>query len=98
MTTIIKPKYQPKYPEYKWRCRMRCWDIWRCWGPKIRLKSYEEILALAGDTEAELNKYPEQYFDKFNSEWHMIFISEVWYKLDGAQIDYRVNEKHWFAK
>lgn len=88
------------------RCwRMRCWDIWRCWGPKKKenqLLSYEEILELANaslaEAEAELNKYPEQYFDKFNSEWHMIFISEVRYELNGTTITYFVDEKHWGGK
>ncbi len=32
--TTIKPGYRPNYPEYKWRCGMRCGDIWRCWGAK----------------------------------------------------------------
>jgi hypothetical protein len=85
------------------RCwKMRCWDIWRCWGPKIKLKSYEEILALADEDSneaiAELNSHPKQYFDKFNSEWHMISISETWYELDGTKISYYVDEKYWVTK
>ena len=79
------------------RCwRMRCWDIWRCWGPKIELKSYEEILALADEDldEAltELNSHPKKYFDKFNSEWHMTQVEEGEYSLEGANIKYWADE------
>ena len=36
------------------------------------LKSYEEIIAMSADNAvAELNTYPSDYYDKFNSEWHI---------------------------
>lgn len=74
--TIIKPKYQPRYPEYKWRCRMRCWDIWRCWGPIKKWKellSYEQIIALSSDDAVtELNSAAVEYYDKFRREWHLL--------------------------
>lgn len=58
------------------RCwRMRCWDIWRCWGPKKKewkLLSYEEIVALTCDNAVtELNSAAAEYYDKFRREWHL---------------------------
>lgn len=73
---VNPPKYQPRYPEYKWRCRMRCWDIWRCWGPIKKWKellSYEQIIALSSDDAVtELNSAAAEYYDKFSREWHLL--------------------------
>ena len=42
------------------------------------LKSYNEIIAMSVDNAvAELNLYPTEYYNKFNSEWHM-YGSSIW--------------------
>lgn len=86
---------------------MRCWDIRRCWGPKKkekRLLEYEELIALATHTDVlnELNTYPEEYFNKYNSEWHTeYFNEELWNVLiDGEWLwtfiwDYIFGYKDW---
>lgn len=58
------------------RCwKMRCWDIWRCWGPIKKWKellSYEQIVALVcDDAVTELNTAPAEYYSKFSREWHL---------------------------
>lgn len=59
------------------RCwRMRCWDIWRCWGPKkeeIELMEYEELVAITPSWEIknELDKYPQEYYNKYLNEGHI---------------------------
>lgn len=61
------------------RCwRMRCWDIWRCWGPKKKeLLSYEELTALVTREEGvdpvvnELNTAPLAYYNKYLAEGHL---------------------------
>ena len=73
--TIIKPGYHPNYPEYKWRCGMRCGDIWKCWGPKsfysklirawYQSKSAQPVLE-------KLNENPEWSVQKLAEEWHLI--------------------------
>jgi hypothetical protein len=38
----------------------------------LPLKSYEEITAMTmNNAVVELNTYPTEYYDKFNSEWHI---------------------------
>ena len=54
------------------RCwKMRCWAIWRCWGPKKKsLLTYEELMAFE-DIDAliaELNSSPNWYYIEL-SEW-----------------------------
>lgn len=73
--TTIKPGYHPNYPEYKWRCGMRCGNIWRCWGPKsfysklirawYQSKSAQPVLE-------KLNENPEWSAQKLAEEWHLI--------------------------
>ena len=45
------------------------------------LKSYEEIIAMSADNAVtELNLYPTEYYDKLNSEWHIVSSSNLlWY-------------------
>ena len=68
---VNPPRYQPRYPEYKWRCRMRCWDIWRCWGPKkkeLQLATREEGV---DPIVSELNTAPLAYYNKYLTEGHL---------------------------
>lgn len=73
--TTMKPGYHPNYPEYKWRCGMRCGNIWRCWGPKsfysklirawYQSKSAQPVLE-------KLNENPEWSVQKLAEEWHLV--------------------------
>ena len=41
-------------------------------GGGVNLKSFEEIIAMSPlDAQTELKTYPIEYYNKFNSEWHM---------------------------
>ena len=62
------------------------------WDTKVRpstsLKSYEEIVAMATDewyerpnTIAELNQYADDYYNKFNQEWHLYGDIAWWYAI-----------------
>lgn len=58
------------------------WNMWcNCKKLISKLKSYEEIMELvwAPQRVEELNKYPRKYFDKFNSEWHIVSRDNVYY-------------------
>ena len=47
------------------------------------LKSYEEITAMkSAEAETELNTYPTEYYNKFNSEWHIYTNSSKYYLSD----------------
>lgn len=58
-----------------------------------RLMEYEELINLATHTDIinELNTHPEDYFNKYNSEWHTEYVSEsLWYVLtDGEDWTYK---------
>lgn len=70
-----EPKYQPSYPEYKWRCGMRCGNIWRCWGAK---SFYSKLIRLWYQTKStqavldKLNMNPEWSAQKLAEEWHLV--------------------------
>lgn len=73
-----EPKYQPSYPEYKWRCGMRCGNIWRCWGAK---SFYSKLIRLWYQTKStqavldKLNESPEWSAQKLAEEWHLVCYS-----------------------
>jgi hypothetical protein len=64
----------------------------------LPLKSYNEITAMTVDNaEDELNTYPTEYYDKFNSEWHINeydILSDDW---DIAHMwwDYHIDYYNW---
>lgn len=60
------------------RCwKMRCWDIWKCWGPK---SFYSKLIRLWYQTKStqavldKLNENPEWSAQKLAEEWHLVCI------------------------
>ena len=80
-----------------WRCRYRH-NMWcNCKKPINKLKSYEEIMELgwANQKVEELNKYPQEYLDKFNSEWHMVSGDNVYYLQWSSDVFFPIGDNLW---
>ena len=81
------------------RCRYRH-NMWcNCKKPINKLKSYEEIMELSGARAKveELNKYPQEYFDKFNSEWHMVSGDNVYYLQWASDVLFPNGDNLWYT-
>lgn len=86
------------------RCwRMRCWDIWRCWGPKKKeLLSYEELIALATREEEvapivnELNTAPLAYYNKYLAEGHLYEDVDEEFTSRALSSDWTKEWRFWF--
>ena len=72
------------------------------------LLTYEQLVALNNQSsiDTELNTYPEEYYNKFNNEWHIInytmyqntyLLSNNWSRtvVDGCFYYYSTNSKTW---
>lgn len=81
------------------RCSYRH-NMWcNCKKPISKLKSYEEIMELgwARQKVEELNKYPQEYFNKFNSEWHMVSRDNVYYLQWASDVVFPDENNLWFT-
>jgi len=64
----VRPFKNETVQPREWDERVALYSTW--------LKSYEEICAMTYSNAAtELNRLPQEYYNKFNSEWHIVIIS-----------------------
>jgi len=56
------------------------WNAWWVYEPGPSLLTYEELVAISSYTDLleELNKSPQEYFDKLTTEWHMSYAWPIW--------------------